>query len=370
MIAEKKQQKNQNQKLIYSKESNYNFSTGENIVNTSWNPSILGIFKTSSALGKSLRFQNEASKNPNTQIKLPPIQPKSLSQSTNIEEEEKKSISNNNPIENQKTNFPNIKAKFKEEADSNNLDIKIRNIIHDYTNIDVNDYTYNILCELRSKKRQANIDFLEDYEIWKTDFWNQKESDIKNKINKLQNELNKTKDEINDEFEVDNEKLSNYVLDDINKIKNNFYNTLKNRNSMIEKVHNENNNILNRTLKRVSNKIKELSNQLDNTGFLLEEEIADVCKNKQEYIDKLIEFKKDYYKRVINDIKEDENEIGNKLKEELIQFILRWKNVRLNKYIEELKNILNSKDFIDSNERQELINKLKNDQIEITKKKN
>jgi hypothetical protein len=88
MLAEKKQQKNPNQKLIYSKESNYNFSTGENIVNSSWNPSILGIFKTSSALGKSIRFQNE--KNPNTQIKLPPIQPKSLSQSTNIEEEEKK----------------------------------------------------------------------------------------------------------------------------------------------------------------------------------------------------------------------------------------------------------------------------------------
>ena len=373
MLAEKKQQKNPNQKLIYSKESNYNFSTGENIVNSSWNPSILGIFKTSSALGKSIRFQNE--KNPNTQIKLPPIQPKSLSQSTNIEEEEKKSISNNNinnnkSIENQKTNFPNIKAGFKAEADSNNLDIKIRNIIHDYSNIDVNDYTYNILCELRSKKRQANIDLLEDYEIWKTDFWNKRESDIKNKIDKLQNELNKTKDEINDEFEVDNEKLSNYVLNDIDKIKSNFYNTLNNRNSLIEKIHNENNNILNRTLKRVSNKIKELSTQLDNAGFLLEEEIADVCKNKQDYIDKLIEFKKDYYKRVINDIKEDENEIGNKLKEELIQFILRWKNVRLNKYIEELKEILNSKDFIDNNERAELINKLRNDQIEITKKKN
>ena len=73
---------------------------------------------------------------------------------------------------------------------------------------------------------------------------------------------------------------------------------------------------------------------------------------------------------MINDIKEDENEIGNKLKEELIQFILRWKNVRLNKYIEELKEILNSKDFIDNNERAELINKLRNDQIEITKKKN
>ena len=47
------------------------------------------------------------------------------------------------------------------------MHIKIRNIIHDYINFEVYDYTYGILSNLKSKKRGLNLDEIDDYEIWK-----------------------------------------------------------------------------------------------------------------------------------------------------------------------------------------------------------
>ena len=364
MIAERKILNKPKQKLIYSKESNYNFSGGESSTHVSGDPSILGLFKTSSALGKSIRNQKDPSKTFYSNVKLPPISASKNASQTNLQNLSSKNLGRTF------TKFPNTKlASLKTEANSNNLDIKIRNIIHDYTNIDVNDYTYNILTELRSKKREINLDSLDEYELWKSNFWKEKENEIKLKINKLKEDLNNTKDEIYSKFNMENNQLIELIQNDIDEIQKFYEKTLENRNNLIDKVENENNGILNNTLKTVNLKVKELSKQLDKIGYLKEEEIESLANNKNKYIEKLINNKKDYYKRIINEIKEDENEIVSKSKDDLIKFKLRWKNVKLNNYLDILKKLLNSKEFIDNNNRQELINKLKETQIEISNKK-
>jgi hypothetical protein len=40
------------------------------------------------------------------------------------------------------------------------MDIKIRNISHNYADIDVNEYAYNVLSNLKSKKSMQNLDSL------------------------------------------------------------------------------------------------------------------------------------------------------------------------------------------------------------------
>ena len=335
MLAERNILNKPKQKLIYSKESNYNFSGGDSSTHISGDPSILGLFKTSSALGKSIRNQNDPSKTFYPNVKLPPI-----SSSKNTSHSNLKNLSTKN-LGKTFTKFPNTKlASFKTEANSNNLDIKIRNIIHDYTKIDVNDYTYNILTELRSKKREVNLDLLDDYELWKSQFWKEKENEIKEKINKLKEDLNNTKDEIYSKFNMENNKLIELIQNDIDDIQKLYENTLESRNNLIDKVLNENNVILNNTLKTVNLKVKELSKQLDKIGYLKEEEIESLSNNKNKYIEKLVTNKKDYYKRIINEIKEDENEIVSKSKEDLTKFKLRWKNVKLNNYLEILFMII------------------------------
>ena len=55
------------------------------------------------------------------------------------------------------------KPAFK-SVQSTSKDMIIKNIIHDYSNIDTNEMTYKILSELRKEKRIQNLDLLEDYE--------------------------------------------------------------------------------------------------------------------------------------------------------------------------------------------------------------
>ena len=76
-------------------------------------------------------------------------------------------ISQNNLNQTQSKTF---QKPIKADASSNSMDIKIRNIIHDYANIDCNDYTYGILSNLKSKKRAMNLDAIDDYEIWKKNY--------------------------------------------------------------------------------------------------------------------------------------------------------------------------------------------------------
>ena len=132
------------QKLIYSKDNPLSISNQSTI-----DPTIIGLFKSSSSLSRSIR-QQEPQKN-------------SLQSSGAliINETQKKG-----PV-------------YKSAVSTTNKNMLVRNIIHDYSNIDTNEITYKILNDLRTKKRNENLNLLEDYEDWKKDEVKKTEKEVK-----------------------------------------------------------------------------------------------------------------------------------------------------------------------------------------------
>ena len=137
MISEKSYNKPK-QKMVFSKDSSLNFG-GQSIPSE-----LLGRFKSSSSLARSIRSTTAASSTgkslQSTQTKIKDFQKQNETlklqhnKSPLDEEEEKnKTFSNGWQVKTMKSETP-----------KNDMDIKIRNIIHNYTDIDTNDFSYNV----------------------------------------------------------------------------------------------------------------------------------------------------------------------------------------------------------------------------------
>ena len=362
------------QKLIYSKDSSLNFGMQQ----SGNEANLLGLFKSNSSLSRSIRTSASSSiSNPlkssaalilnQSGMSLPKD---SFSQKSSLginlsnikiipEEEEKGKIQGNNWSA----------ATIITETPKNQMDIKIRNLVHDYTNIDTSDYSYNIFSNLKSKKRMENLDIIDEFEVWKTRKVNNTEEDVKNKITELKQHLDDTKNEIYSKFSMKDEELipMNQVdIDDVINFYNGVFNVRDNNiNDCIKNTIDTFNNCLN----EVNLKIIKLGTDLDRVGFLLEEEIKDLCDDKTKYINRFTEIKSSYYSRLINEIREVEKEIKEKSSKDLEDYILRWKNIKLNYYISELQKLLKSKEYSDCQERADIIKDLKKIQEEIYLKK-
>ena len=371
MIAEKTYNKPK-QKMVYSKDSALNFG------NQTSSSDVFGFFKTSSALARSIRstttgasstigkslqstgamILNQSGRNTATNF---------FNQNNNIS-----SKIMNKPSEEEKnktyTNGWNL-ASIKSETPKNQMDIKIRNITHNYTDIDVNDYSYNIFSNLKSKKRMQNLDAIEFYEIWKTSYLKNVEENVKEKIKNLKEKLENTKKDIYSKFLMKDEELIPLTQNDIDNITNFFYNVLNKRKNNINECLK---NILDdlTTCHQTSNfKINKLADDLDKIGFLLEEEIKEVSNEKKLYVQRFNDCKKSYYSRIMNEIKEFENELVEKSKKDLEDFVLRWKNIKLNNYVSQLQKLLQSKEYSDPEERTIIVQEIRQIQEEIYKKK-
>ena len=145
MLEEKKSLLNKPiQRLIYTKDSSYNFGSPQ----TNGDPSILNLFKSTSSLARSIRNTSDSSNPLKSTASL------IINQSLNFNNNSLKSSQIENQKVPEKTNIFSLPLPIIAEAPKETVDIKIRNIIHDYRNIDVNDYTYGILSNLKSKKRR------------------------------------------------------------------------------------------------------------------------------------------------------------------------------------------------------------------------
>ena len=371
MLSERTSYNKPKQKMIFSKDSSLNFG-GQNIPSE-----LLGHFKSSSSLARSIRSNTTAS-----------TTGKSL-QSTGamILDQGKKTISNFFPNNNTKwissnksqlneeeeknktfSNGWQIKT-MKAETPKNQMDIKIRNIVHNYIDVDTNDFSYNVLSNLKSKKRMQNLDVVEVYEIWKTKYLKETEDNIKKKISELKENLDNTKNEVYKNFNLNDEDLIPLIQKDIDKISFFYYNVLKERQNNI-------NNCLKNILEEINIcyqnghlKLVKLADDMDKIGFLFEEEIRDLINEKKQYIQRFNDVKKSYYTRIMNEIKMFEDDLVQKSKKDLDAFILRWKNIKLNNYVTKLQKLLQSKEYTDPEERALLVQEMKSIQEDSYKKK-
>ena len=184
-----------------------------------------------------------------------------------------------------------------------------------------------------------NLDVVEIYEIWKTKYLKETEENIKEKISKLKEDLDNTKNEVYKNFTMEDKDLIPLVQKDIDNIAKFYYNVLKERENSI-------NNCLKEILEDITNlhqnahlKLVKLADDMDKIGYLFEEEIRDLIKEKKQYIQRFNDVKKSYYTRIMNEIKQFENDLVEKSKKDLDDFILRWKNIKLNNYVSKLQKL-------------------------------
>ena len=368
MLAEKSYNKPK-QKMIFSKDSSVNFG-GQNIPSE-----LLGHFKSSSSLARSIRSTTTAAStagkslqstgamilenmNKNTASNFYPNKKWLGSSESSVEEEKNKTFSNGWQVKTMKSETP-----------KNDMDIKIRNIIHNYSNIDTNDFSYNVLSNLKSQKRMQNLDVIEIYEIWKTKYLKETEENIKEKISKLKEDLDNTKNEVYKNFTMEDKDLIPLVQKDIDNIAKFYYNVLKERENSINICLKEILGDIANLYQNAHLKLKQLADDMDKIGFLFEEEIRDLINEKKQYIQRFNDVKKSYYTRIMNEIKQFENELVEKSKKDLEGFILRWKNIKLNNYVSKLQKLLQSKEYTDPEERIILVKEMKQIQEDIYKKK-
>ena len=363
------------QKLIYSKDSSLNFGMKNSIKESN----LLGLFKSNSSLSRSIR--TSASSNMSNPLQssaalilgqssssLPKeiSSPKlgiNFSKMKIIPEKEEEKIKFGNDL------FNLGKSKVVSGVPKNQMDIKIRNIIHDYTNIDHSEYSYNIFSNLKSKKRMQHLEVEDQYEVWKTKKITDTEDLVKSKVKELKQYLNDTKNEIYSKFTMKDEELIPMIQKDIDDVIEFYNGVFVIRDNNINICVEESMKIFNKCLNEVLFRINKLGIDLDKIGFKLEEEIKEICEDKTKYINRFTEVKCDYYTRLINEIKETEKEIKEKSSKDLEEYILRWKNIKLNHYISELKILLNSKEYCDCVERAIIIQDLKIAQEDLYKKK-
>ena len=359
------------QKMVYSKDSSLNFGNQSN-------PSdMFGYFKTSSALARSIRSTTGATSTIGKSLQSTGamiLNQSGRSTITNFHKPNNNLSNNitNKPFEEEKNktfskgwNITSIKA----ETPKNQMDIKIRNITHNYADIDVNDYTYNVLSNLKSKKRMQNIDSIEFYEIWKTKYLKEVEEKVKEKIKDLQEKLDNTKNEVYSKFLMKDNELIPLTQNDIDNITKFYYGVLKERDNSINDCLNNVLGDLTTCYNNATLRISKLADEMDKIGFLLEEEIKEACDEKKKYIQRFNDVKKSYYSRIMNEIKESENELVEKSKKDLDDFVLRWKNIKLNNYVHEVQKLLQSKEYSDPEERTLIVKEIKDIQEDIYKKK-
>ena len=366
MIAEKTYNKPK-QKMIYSKDSSLNFGNQSNASD------MLGHFKSSSSLARSIRSSTIETSTIGKSLQSTGamiLNPSGHSTVTNFHKQKSNLYNKNKEEEKNKTfsngwNITSIKA----ETPKNQMDIKIRNITHNYLDIDVNDYSYNVLSNLKSQKRMKNLDAIEFYEIWKTKYLKEVEEKIKEKVNNLKEKLDNTKNEVYSKFLMKDDELISLIQNDIDNIKNFYYGILKDRENNINDCLNNVMNDLNNCYQNSNLKINKLADEMDKIGFLLEEDIKKATNEKRLYIQRFHSVKKSYYTRIMNEIKDFENELVEKSKKDLEDFILKWKNVKLNNYVSKLQQLLKSKEYSDPEERALIVKEMKQIQEDIYRKK-
>ena len=300
MIAEKTYNKPK-QKMIYSKDSSLNFGNQSNASD------MLGHFKSSSSLARSIRSSTIETSTIGKSLQSTGamiLNPSGHSTVTNFHKQKSNLYNKNKEEEKNKTfsngwNITSIKA----ETPKNQMDIKIRNITHNYLDIDVNDYSYNVLSNLKSQKRMKNLDAIEFYEIWKTKYLKEIEEKIKEKVNNLKEKLDNNKNEVYSKFLMKDDELISLIQNDIDNIKNFYYGILKDRENNINDCLNNVMNDLNNFYKNSNLKINKLEDEMDKIGFLLEEDIKKATNEKRLYIQRFHNVKKSYYTRIMNEIK-------------------------------------------------------------------
>jgi hypothetical protein len=336
------------QKLVYSKEYTLN-STAD--------ASILGLFKSTSRISKSLLQRQQIANNETDMKTFKSTDGMSLYNS--IPERDSAMVTKN-------TFASSAKLILGMERPRNTSEITVRNLTHFYDKLDNDPKTYELLTKLRAEKRMKHLDAIEDYVDWREFHDKDIDKQVSNLIAALKVKLESTKEELNSEFGKKDNILVDFVQRDIDTVVGKYSNIISTRKENILQTYQQIVKINEDSNNATTWELRGLAKKLNDSGFLLHEENAEIiaCKTKQK--DEYFNSKLDDYNKTFEGINNTDDELITESKENLRLFIERWKNIKLNNYVRILKETLHSAPLVDNENRKIIVKDLKTEQVKIT----
>lgn len=272
---------------------------------------------------------------------------------------------NSNSIKIGSLNIDNQILKNASNIDYNSKEILLRNIIYDYTNVGVNQQTYEILRKKKTEKRANYLDSIEDYNDWKEAYIKSTLMKLNNCSDSILNEINLTRNDFIVKLQLSDSVFQGLIMKNIDKLKSELEQTISKRISHLNKAINTNNNTLDEVRWTLKHYLTNLKNNLIEIGYVLEENVIELIeKFNEKNIEEIDGIQMENDKKFLS-IKDLEDKVQYELRTNFKVFVKKWKNIKLNMFMTILKNKLNSKDIVDNDILYELINNLKNDQLSI-----
>jgi len=218
---------------------------------------------------------------------------------------------------------------------------------------------------LKEEKRANHLDTLDEFMVWRTNFYLTTDEKVERNLEKLTNLLNQSKNEMNEQFEKPDNIVVKYVMEDVKRVENKYKEIFKKRKLDIDNIKNMVNNFEDERLFTSQNYIIKLKKDLNEIGYILDYEVEELFKEKIEELNKLNESKKLNLNNFFNDLEKSEKLLFEEADVNFGLFVKRWKNIKLNFFLKETQDKLSSPEFSDPPERYSLLELLKADQIKI-----
>ena len=222
---------------------------------------------------------------------------------------------------------------------------------------------------MKEDKRANHLDHLDEFMVWRQNFFKSIDEKIERNIEKLVSQLKAKKNEMNEQFEIPDDILVKFIYNDINQVEFKYKDIFKKRKFDIENIYNMLNKFEEDRLYTSENYIGKLKKDLNEIGYFLEYEVDELIKERLVELNKLYNEKKSYFKEFFEDIEKKETILIEQAEINFSAYVKKWKRIRLNFFITETQKSLNSPEFSDPIERYQLLENLKADQEKIYKER-
>ncbi len=144
---------------------------------------------------------------------------------------------------------------------------------------------------MKEEKRANHLDTLDEFMVWRTNFYLTTDEKVERNLEKLTNLLNQSKNEMNEQFEKPDNIVVKYVMEDVKRVENKYKEIFKKRKLDIDNIKNMVNNFEDERLFTSQNYIIKLKKDLNEIGYILDYEVEELFKEKIEELNKLNESK-------------------------------------------------------------------------------
>lgn len=239
----------------------------------------------------------------------------------------------------------------------------VRNLVHDYLNIESNESTYNILKNKKLEKRAFHLDNLEDYDTWRNLYLKVLNEKLIKQSDNCENQIVSTRRNFIAKLELPESNIRELVLVDIRKIEEVLEMDISNRRENISNSESHCKSHISEARWSVKHYVQNLQMRLTENGYMLEDQIVELIKKLDDDFIKYIVEREEQNNVRYKSIYSLETKVNDELRLNFKIFEKKWKNIKLNWFMNELESELSSKYIVDNDIIYQKVEELRKDQI-------